>query len=159
MSPAVRKVLACNNLDGDTVAGRLVDSLAPDVVMAKFISGTASSIRVRSLLMSLTMSLISASLRERSLGDFAPFRSNSSEAAAFANRCPRACISNRSVFVSETADSKDVLPLAALRMIRKVSSLYSQLNQRAYINSIISMAGVITWSPNKPAVQKTERMT
>jgi hypothetical protein len=66
--------------------------------------------------MSLTMSLISASLRERSLGDFAPFRTNSSEAAAFANRCPRACISNRSVFVSETADSKDVLPLAALKV-------------------------------------------
>ena len=39
MSPAVRKVLACSSLDGDTDAGRVVDSLAPDVVIARLIKG------------------------------------------------------------------------------------------------------------------------
>jgi hypothetical protein len=45
-------VLACNSLDGDTEAGSLVDRLAPDVVMARFMRGTASSILVSSFRMS-----------------------------------------------------------------------------------------------------------
>lgn len=61
VSPAVRNVLACSNLDGDTVEGKFVDNLAPDVVIAKFISGTASSIRTKSLLISLIIDFISAS--------------------------------------------------------------------------------------------------
>jgi len=52
VSPAVRSVLACNNLEGDTEAGSVVDKLAPDVVIARLMSGTASSKRVRSFLMS-----------------------------------------------------------------------------------------------------------
>jgi len=38
------KVLACNILDGDTPAGRFVERLAPDVVIARLIRGIASSI-------------------------------------------------------------------------------------------------------------------
>ena len=60
MSPVVRNVLACSRRDGDTVDGKLVDSLAPEVVIARFINGTASSIRVRRFLMSLIMYFISA---------------------------------------------------------------------------------------------------
>lgn len=52
VSHAVRKVLACSKRDGETVDGKLVDRLAPDVVIAKFISGTASSILSRTFLMS-----------------------------------------------------------------------------------------------------------
>lgn len=51
VSPAVRKVLACRSRDGDTVDGRLVDRLAPEAVMARLMSGTASSIRSNSFLM------------------------------------------------------------------------------------------------------------
>lgn len=115
MSPAVRNVLACRSRDGDTVDGKLVDSFAPEVVMAKFMSGTASSIRVRSFLMSLIMNLISASLRSRAFGDPEVLRTDSSDAAALANRCPRAWISHLRDFVRATADSREVLPRAALR--------------------------------------------
>lgn len=86
VSPAVRKVLACRSRDGDTVDGKFVDNLAPDVVMARFMSGTASSIRARRFLMSLMMNLISASLFGRSFKDLDPFLMASSDAAAFANR-------------------------------------------------------------------------
>ena len=82
----MRKVLACSNRDGDTVDGKLVDSFAPDVVMAKFISGTASSMRTKSLLISLIMSLICASFWDLSEGDLPPFRISSSDAAAVASR-------------------------------------------------------------------------
>ena len=58
----MRNVLAWSSRDGDTVAGKLVDNLAPEVVMARFISGTASSIRANSFLISLIISLISFSL-------------------------------------------------------------------------------------------------
>lgn len=44
VSPLVKNVLAWSNRDGDTVEGRDVDKLAPEVVMARLISGTASSI-------------------------------------------------------------------------------------------------------------------
>jgi hypothetical protein len=73
VSPAVRNVLACSNLDGDIVEGRLVDSFAPEVVMAKFISGTASSIRTRSLFISWMIRMISSLLLEKSREVFPPF--------------------------------------------------------------------------------------
>ena len=82
----MRKVLACSNRDGDTVDGKLVDNFAPDVVMAKFISGTASSMRSKSLLISLIMSLICASFWDLSVGDLPPLRISSSDAAAVASR-------------------------------------------------------------------------
>ena len=113
-SPAVKKVLAWRRRDGETVDGKLVDNLAPEVVMAKFISGTASSIRVSKFLMSLIMSLISASLCPLSFEDLEVFRMDSSEAAALANRFPSAWISHLKDFVRATADSRDVLPRAAL---------------------------------------------
>ena len=43
-SPAVRKVLACSSLEGETVEGKVEDRLAPEAVMARFMRGTASSI-------------------------------------------------------------------------------------------------------------------
>ena len=86
VSPAVKKVLACKSLEGDTVDGRFVDNLAPEVVMARFMSGTASSIRASRFLISMMMNLISASLCGRSFGDLKPLLMASSEAAAFANR-------------------------------------------------------------------------
>jgi len=55
VSPAVRNVLACNNLDGETEAGRVVERLAPEVVMARLMRGTASSIRSRSFRVSRTI--------------------------------------------------------------------------------------------------------
>jgi hypothetical protein len=55
VSPAVRNVLACNSLDGETEAGSVVERLAPEVVMARLIRGTASSIRSRSFPMSRTI--------------------------------------------------------------------------------------------------------
>lgn len=113
MSPAVRNVLAWRSRDGETEAGRLVDSFAPEVVIARFMSGTASSIRIKSLLISLIMSLIS-SLGGRCFAGLAPLRRNSSNVAALDNRCPRACMSHLSDFVRLTADSNDVLPRAAL---------------------------------------------
>ena len=61
ISPEVRKVLACRSRDGDTVAGRVVERLVPDVVIARFMSGTASSIRSSNLFISSMMILSSAS--------------------------------------------------------------------------------------------------
>lgn len=113
-SPAVRNALAWRSREGETVAGKLVDSLAPEVVIARFMSGTASSIRTNSLLISLMMSLISVPTCGWSLDDLAPFRLNSSEEAALANRCPKAWISHLRDLVRLTADSNDVLPRAAL---------------------------------------------
>lgn len=114
VSPAVRNVLAWRSREGDTVAGKLVDSFAPDVVMARFMSGTASSMRTSKALISSTMCLISAWIWERSCGDLDPFFSFSSDAAALPIRCPRAWISQRRDFVRATADSSEVLPRAAL---------------------------------------------
>lgn len=92
VSPAVRKVLAWRSRDGDTVDGKLVDSFAPEVVMARFMSGTASSMRLSNALISFMMSFICASVVSRSLveRDLGPFRIDSSDAAAFANLWPRA---------------------------------------------------------------------
>jgi hypothetical protein len=53
--------------------------------MAKFINGTASSILVSKLLMSLMMSLISATFEIPLLGDLDALRLDSSDAAAFAS--------------------------------------------------------------------------
>ena len=117
VSPAVRKVLACRSREGETVEGRFVDNFAPDVVIARFIKGTASSMRVKRFLMSLMMNLISASLLGRCLDDLDPERLASSRAAAFAKRCPRAWMSHLSDFVRATADSRDVFPRAALRRL------------------------------------------
>ena len=50
VSPAVTKVLACSSREGEIVAGRVVERLAPEVVIARFISGTASSIWLSSFL-------------------------------------------------------------------------------------------------------------
>lgn len=78
-------MLDCKSREGETVDGRLVDSFAPEVVMAKFINGTASSILVSKLLMSLMMSLISATFEIPLLGDLDALRLDSSDAAAFAS--------------------------------------------------------------------------
>lgn len=48
-SPAVKNVLACSKRDGETVEGRFDERLAPDAVMARLMSGTASSMRAKSL--------------------------------------------------------------------------------------------------------------
>lgn len=72
MSPAVKNVLACSNRDGETVEGNVVDSLAPEVVMARLMSGTASSMRSRSVLISFMTEFISASSCTRRLAE-APF--------------------------------------------------------------------------------------
>jgi hypothetical protein len=47
VSAEVRKVLACSILDGETEGGIVADRLAPEVEMARLISGTAFSIRAR----------------------------------------------------------------------------------------------------------------
>jgi hypothetical protein len=121
-----RKVLACSNRDGDTVDGKVVDRLAPDVVIARFIRGTASSIRSRTLVMSWMINLISASLWARTWAEVAPVLASSSAVAALSKRRARDWMSNLRDFVNETADSRDVLP-------------------RAAINSIMSIAGAITY--------------
>jgi hypothetical protein len=79
VSPAVRKVLACSSLDGDTDAGRVVDSLAPDVVIARLMRGTASSMRVSSLRMSCTICRISKAWDARALPFLLPFRAERQE--------------------------------------------------------------------------------
>lgn len=113
-SPAVKKVLDCNSREGETVDGRLVDNFAPDVVIARFINGTASSILVSSFFMSLMISLISVTFCIPPFPELDALRFDSSAAAAFASRCPRACISHLRDFVRATADSSDVFPRAAL---------------------------------------------
>ena len=50
-SPAVKNVLACNSLEGDTVDGRVEERLAPEAVIARLMSGTASSMRFSSFRM------------------------------------------------------------------------------------------------------------
>jgi hypothetical protein len=110
----VRKVLACSNLDGDTEAGRVVDKLAPEVVMARLMRGTASSMRTSSFLMSWTIRRVSSSCAARDV-DLVLFRlDDSSAAAAFERRSPRDWISHRRALVRVTADSRVVLPLAEL---------------------------------------------
>jgi hypothetical protein len=112
----VRKVLACNNRDGETVDGKVVDKLAPDVVIARFMSGTASSIRSRTFLISWIMRLISASFSARALTEMPPLRANSSAVAAFSSRRARFWMSYLRDLVRDTADSNDVLPRAALSL-------------------------------------------
>lgn len=116
VSPAVRKVLAWSRRDGETVDGKFVDRLAPDVVIARLIRGTASSSRFRSFSISRIMSLISASfwLPDQDESFWAAFREVSSADAALARRCPRDWMSHLIDFVSETADSREVFPRAAL---------------------------------------------
>ena len=108
------KVLACNILEGDTPAGRFVDRLAPDVVIAKLISGIASSIRASNFRISAMIWRISNSCAARVDALVLLFRDNSSVLAALERRVPRDCISQRRSFVKVTADSKDVFPLAEL---------------------------------------------
>lgn len=86
VSPAVKNVLACNNRDGETVDGSVVDSLAPDVVIARLMNGTASSIRSINFLMAWIISLISTSFCAFVLVDAPPRRAISSAAAALAKR-------------------------------------------------------------------------
>lgn len=114
VSPAVRNVLACNSLDGETVEGSAVESLAPEVVIARLIRGTASSMRVRSFRISCTIKRISRVCAARDLALLLLRRDSSSAAAAFASRTPRDWISQRRAFVNVTADSSVVLPLAEL---------------------------------------------
>ena len=114
VSQAVMKVLACSILDGDTPAGRFVERLAPDVVIARLISGMASSIRASSFLISAMIWRISYSCAARVDALVLLFRDSSSVLAAFARRVPRDCISQRRSLVKVTADSNVVFPLAEL---------------------------------------------
>jgi hypothetical protein len=138
VSPVDRKVLACSNRDGDTVDGNVVDKLAPDVVIARFIKGTASSMRARSLVMSWMMNLISASFRARTWAEVASVLARSSAVAALSKRRARDWMSNLRDLVKETADSREVLP-------------------RAAINSIMSIAGEITYSSSASFRCRTPR--
>ena len=61
VSPAVKNVLACKSREGDMLAGRFVERLAPEVVIARLIRGTASSIRLSKLRISCIISLSSMS--------------------------------------------------------------------------------------------------
>jgi hypothetical protein len=117
VSPAVRKVLACNNLEGDTEAGRVVDRLAPEVVIARLMRGTASSIRMRSLRMSWAICRISTVCAALDLALLLFLLDDSSALAAFSSRVPRDWMSQRRALVSVTADSKVVLPLAELEFV------------------------------------------
>lgn len=146
VSPAVRKVLACKRREGETVDGKLVDNLAPEVVMARFISGTASSIRVSSRLISLMMSFICISVLSRFLDERVPLRMDSSDAAAFANRCPSAWMPHRRDLVRATADSRDVFPRAALEDSETPCNVPSSFDS-THINSIMSMDGEMTYIP------------
>ena len=87
MSAAVRKVLACNSRDGETVAGSVVERLAPEVVIARLMRGTASSIRVRRFLMSLTIKRTSALWATRDL--LLSLLEDPSSLTALASRSPR----------------------------------------------------------------------
>ena len=121
-SPAVKKVLACNSLEGDTVDGKVDDRLAPEAVIARLISGTASSIRPNSLRIA---EMICFSSKRNSFLSLALelFRCMSSSAfAAAARRCPRDWISQRRDLVRETADSSEVFPRAELRRGSEVVS-------------------------------------
>lgn len=86
VSPAVTKVLAWRRRDGDTVAGNWVERLAPDVVMARLMSGTASSILVRSFLICLIIACSSSTFRAFDCAFELPFRARSSWFAAMASR-------------------------------------------------------------------------
>ena len=86
VSPAVRKVLACSSREGETVEGKFVERLAPDVVIARLMSGTASSIRVRSLRMSWTIKFSSCSFCSLLLALELRRRVSSSAVAAKARR-------------------------------------------------------------------------
>jgi hypothetical protein len=121
-SPAVRNVLACNNLEGDTVGGRVVERLTPDVVMARLIKGTASSMRARRFFISVMIIFSSMSLWARDFARELPLLESCSSATAFSTRLPSDWMSQRRDFVSVTADSSVVFP-------------------RAEISSIMSMAG------------------
>lgn len=121
VSHALRNVLACSNRDGETVDGRVVDSLAPDVVIARFINGTASSIFSSTLRISDMINLISISFWARALDDKAPLWASSSADAAFSSRRASDCMSCLIVFVRETADSSDVFPLAAINSIMSIA--------------------------------------
>src|ERR1700694_1385098 len=87
--------------------------------MARFISGTASSILSRSLFISPIMRRISASWWIRVFIWVLLRRDASSAFAAFARRRARDCISQRRALVKDTADSSDVLPLAELYDLNK----------------------------------------
>ena len=108
------KVLACNILDGDTPAGRFVERLAPDVVIARLIRGIASSILANNFFISAMIWRISNSCAARVEALVLLFRESSSVLAALARRVPRDCISQRRSLVNVTADSKVVFPLAEL---------------------------------------------
>lgn len=112
--------------------------------MARFMSGTASSMRASNALMSLMTSFICALIPTPSLDEPGPFRNDSSEAAAFANLCPSAWISHLRDLVKATADSRDVFPLAALGIVNLRSMPISNF-WLAYINSIMSIDGDMTW--------------
>lgn len=90
VSPAVRNVLACSSLDGDTVVGKLDDRLVPEAVIARLISGTASSILFRSFLMAWSTRFSSSSCCVFSGALSFPLRARSSVVAAAASRWPRA---------------------------------------------------------------------
>ena len=61
VSPAVRNVLAWSSREGEIVVGRDVDKLAPEVVMARLISGTASSILLNTFRIWITILFSSSS--------------------------------------------------------------------------------------------------
>lgn len=121
MSPVVRKVLACRSLDGDTEGGRVVERLAPEVVMARLMSGTASSIRASINLIPSTICRISVSCAVRDFVRSLFFLDFSSALAAFSSRTPSDWISHRSFFVRVTADSRVVFPLADISSIRSIA--------------------------------------
>lgn len=85
-SPAVRKVLACSSREGDTVDGRLEERLAPEAVIARLMSGTASSIRFNNLLISAMIRLSSTSCCALFFDFEVLLRTSSSALAAAARR-------------------------------------------------------------------------
>ena len=74
---------------------------------------------------------------------------SSSECAALAIRTPRLCISHLKAFVSVTADSRDVFPLAELYVHQQKSFTAEEMRQ--YINSIMSIAGDIIYKVDASA--------
>jgi len=71
------------------VAGSVVDKLTPEVVIAKLINGTASSIRSSNFLISEIMNFSSSSFCARDFAFELPRRASSSSPTAFASRTPR----------------------------------------------------------------------
>lgn len=126
-SPACKAEDACKSLEGDTVLGSEADKLAPLVVSARLINGTASSIRASRDFMSSTIL-------------FAPSLSPSTGAVSSFIRLPKSLMSFLRDTVSCTVLSSVVFPRAAIISMRSIAGV------TIYVSRYLRFSTLIFWS-------------